>query len=267
LGRKHPGTGKRFLIYFAGLVAILLAGCATFDGIKGKITAREYLHRSSELLADGNYQEAIEENQKVLSMEAESVHKDQALFNIALTYAHNKNPGRDYRKSLGYFKTLIKDYPESPLREQAEIWVNVISALQKSRLKSKGDNNEQNEPDGQRASNEQVTPNLHLLRSQKLFSEGKYREVLDENSVLLEMPGKSPFRDRALFNMGLVYAHQDNPDKDYAKSLSYFTKLINEYPDSPLAVQASIWQNVLNVIEKAKQVDLEIEQKKKELGR
>jgi TPR repeat protein len=279
LGKKHPGTGQCFLICFAGIVAILATGCATIDGIRGKIAAREYLHRGSELLAAGDYKEAIEENQKILSMSVGSVPKDQALFNIALAYAHSKNPGRDYRKSLGYFKTLVKDYPESPLREQAEIWAGVIGALQKSKLKSKGNNNEQHMTDEQdisieqngsneqKASNERITPNLHLLRSQKFFSEGKFQKALDENNFLLEKPGKSPFRDRALFNMGLVYAHQDNPDKDYAKSLYYFTKLIHEHPDSPLAVQASIWQNVLNIIEKAKQVDLEIEQKKKELGR
>jgi tetratricopeptide (TPR) repeat protein len=239
----------------------VLSGCATFEGIKGKFAAREYMNRSSELVAAGDYQAAIEENQRVLSMSVEGIPKDEAAFNIALIYANTKNPGRDYRKSLGYFKTLVKDYPESPLREQAETWAALMSAVQKTTIMSKGTNN------GQSTSNEQVTSNLHLLQSQKLFSEGKYQEVIEENRVLLEMPGKSIFRDRALFNMGLVYAHHENPDKDYAKSLSYFTQLINEYPDSPLAVQAAIWQNVLNIIEKAKQVDIEIEQKKKELSR
>ena len=261
MGRKHLRAGQCFLICFAGVVIILLSGCATFQGIKGKLAAREYINRSSELVAAGDYQAAIEENQRVLSMGVEGVPKDRAAFNIALIYASNKNPRKDYRKSLRYFKTIVEDYPESPLREQAETWADVMSALQKATVRSKGNNN------GENPSNEQITSNLHLLQSQKLFSEGKYQEVLDENSVLLEMPGKSLFRDRALFNMGLVYAHHDNPDKDYAKSLSYFTQLINEYPESPLAVQAAIWQNVLNIIEKAKQVDIEIEQKKKELSR
>jgi len=249
---------------------LFLSGCATFEGIKGKLAAREYMNRSSELLAAGSYQEAIAENQQVLSMSVAGVPKDKAIFNIALIYAHNKNPGKDYRKSLGYFKTLVKDYPDSVLREQAEIWASAISDIQKSRIEREENKNNRKVNSVQKVSNErneQVTSNLHLLRSQKLFSEGKYKEVIDENSVLLQMPGKNLFRDRALFNMGLVYAHHDNPDKDYAKSLSYFSQLIEQYPDSPLAVQAAIWQNVLNVIEKAKQVDIEIEQKKKELSR
>lgn len=228
------------------------------------LAAREHMSRSSELVASGNYEEAIAENQQVLSMNGAGVPKDRATFNIGFIYAHNKNPRKDYRKALGYFKALVKDYPESPLREQAETWANVISALQKARATNENDNGLNSDT---YLSNGQVMSNLHLLRSQKLFSEGKYQEVLDENTSLLKSPGKSPFRDRALFNLGLLYAHQDNPGKDYAKSLGYFTQLLKEYPDSPLAVQAAIWQNVLNIIEKAKQVDMEIEEKKKELSR
>lgn len=81
------------------------------------------------------------------------------------------------------------------------------------------------------------------------------------------MSVKSPLRDRALFNIGLVYAHYDNPGKNYKKSLGYFTRLIKEHPDSSLLGQARMWQSVLNVIEGAKQVDIEIERKKKELQR
>lgn len=261
MGRKQPWTGQHFLICLAGIILFFLGGCATFEGIRDTFAAREYISRGKTLAASGNFQEAIEENQKVLEMDAEWVPKDRAAFNMGLIYAHYKNPDRDYRKSLGYFKMIVNDYPASPLREQAETWADLISSFQKLRMKSKGNNN------GDLMLNGELTSNLHLLRSQKLFAEGKYQEVLDENTALLETPEKSPFRDRALFNMGLVYAHPDNPDKDYSKSLRYFTQLIKEYPDSPLAVQASIWQNVLNIIEKAKQVDIEIEQKKKELGR
>jgi tetratricopeptide (TPR) repeat protein len=261
LGRKYSGTRQCLFICIAGLIAISFAGCTAFEGIKGTFTARERIKRSNELLANGNYQEAIAENQRVLSMDVKRIPKDQAIFNIALIYAHNENPGKDYHKSLGYFKTLVMDYTDSPLREQAEVWTALIGSIQKSKIKPEKNNN------NKRNTDMRVASNLHLLRSQKLFLEGKYQEVLDENSVLLESPGKEPFRDRALFNLGLLYAHHDNPDKDYSKSLSYFTKLINEHPDSPLTVQAAIWQNVLTIIEKAKQVDIEIEQKKKELSR
>lgn len=107
----------------------------------------------------------------------------------------------------------------------------------------------------------------HLSRSQKLLAQGDYEGSLKENQKVLSLSAKSPLGDDALFNMGLIYAHYRNPEKDYKKSLSYFAKLLNEYPQSPLVEQAKIWLGVLNVIEKTKQVDIEIEKKKKELTR
>jgi hypothetical protein len=43
--------------------------------------------------------------------------------------------------------------------------------------------------------------------------------------------------------------------------------LIDTFPQSELADQARVWVNVLQTIEKTKQVDIEIEEKKKELTR
>ena len=65
--------------------------------------------------------------------------------------------------------------------------------------------------------------------------------------------------------MGLIYVHYDNPERDYRKSMEYFTRLIEDYPQSALVEQAKIWVNILDIIEKEKQVDIEIEQKKKDL--
>jgi hypothetical protein len=40
-----------------------------------------------------------------------------------------------------------------------------------------------------------------------------------------------------------------------------------EFPGSPFVEEAKIWVSVLQVFEKSKQVDLDIEEKKKELGK
>jgi hypothetical protein len=40
-----------------------------------------------------------------------------------------------------------------------------------------------------------------------------------------------------------------------------------DFPRSPLVEEAKIWVSVLHAFEKAKQVDIEIEEKKKELGK
>jgi hypothetical protein len=42
-------------------------------------------------------------------------------------------------------------------------------------------------------------------------------------------------------------------------------RVIKEFPQSPRAEESTIWIGVLESIEKAKQVDIQIEEKKKEL--
>jgi hypothetical protein len=47
--------------------------------------------------------------------------------------------------------------------------------------------------------------------------------------------------DQALFQMGLLYAHPENPNQDYQKSLGAFNKILNEYSQSHLRHQAQLW--------------------------
>jgi outer membrane protein assembly factor BamD (BamD/ComL family) len=100
-----------------------------------------------------------------------------------------------------------------------------------------------------------------------MLSRGDYQGALKENKKVLSLNNSSSPADQALFNIGLIYAHYGNPDKDYLESIHYFEKLIQKHPESPLVEQAKIWVNVLNIIEKVKQVDIEIDKKKRELTR
>jgi TolA-binding protein len=107
----------------------------------------------------------------------------------------------------------------------------------------------------------------HLVRSERLIARGDFDGALVENQKLLSSYPNRPPGDEALFNMGLIYAHYGNPDKDYKKSIHLFNKLLERYPRSPLIEQVKIWIGVLQVIEKSKQVDIEIEEMKKEVFR
>jgi tetratricopeptide (TPR) repeat protein len=85
----------------------------------------------------------------------------------------------------------------------------------------------------------------YLLRGQKLLAQRKYDAALDAYQKVLSLsPHKSP-EDEALFNMGLAYAHFGNPKKDYKKSIDFFLRVLNDYPESRVAVQARIWVGVL----------------------
>ena len=118
----------------------------------------------------------------------------------------------------------------------------------------------------------------HLLRARKLLEQRDYDGSFKENQKVLSLAGQNPPGDEALFNLGLIYAHNGNPKKDYGKSIGFFKKLTKDYPQSPFVVQARIWTGILQeneklnqtiqrlnqVIEESKQVDIEIEEKKRE---
>jgi tetratricopeptide (TPR) repeat protein len=80
-----------------------------------------------------------------------------------------------------------------------------------------------------------------------LFHQGSYAASLDKYSEIAEKyPAKA---DRALFEMGIIYAHPKNERKDYRKSLESFQKLIKEYPGSEYRQNSEMMIfNIRNVI-------------------
>ena len=109
--------------------------------------------------------------------------------------------------------------------------------------------------------------NEYLLAAQNLLARGDYEGSLRESQRVLGLLKDQPPADTAIFNMGLVYAHPKNPKKDNKRAIYFFNRVIKGYPDSPWAEQAKIWVGVLDGVEKLKQVDLEIEERKRDRSR
>ena len=85
------------------------------------------------------------------------------------------------------------------------------------------------------------------LEGQKLLEEGmaemidhQYEASLTKNlTVLNEFPHS--LADQALFQLGLLYAHPENPNQNYRKSLGLFNKILNEFSESRLRHRAKLW--------------------------
>lgn len=107
----------------------------------------------------------------------------------------------------------------------------------------------------------------YLLAAQNLLAKGDYEGSLRESQKVLVLLKDQPPADTAIFNMGLVYAHPKNPKKDNKRAINFFNRVIKGYPDGPWAEQAKIWVGVLDGVEKLKQVDLEIEERKRDRSR
>ena len=114
----------------------------------------------------------------------------------------------------------------------------------------------------------------NLERAAQLLKRGDYDGSLKENQRALSLAGNNLPGDRALFNMGLIYVHGENPKKDHEKSLLFFNKVIKDYPQSNLVEEAKTWIRLLReneklreVIESFKEVDIAVEEKKREKAR
>jgi tetratricopeptide (TPR) repeat protein len=265
LGREHFRKRQHLYLCIAGLAFYSFCGCAAMREVETRNNADKSLLRGQELFAKGDYEGALRENQAVVSAFDKEPPGDKALFSMGLIFAHQNNPQRDYEKSMSFFTKLIEDYPQSALAEQAKIWVHILESPEKEKQVSREP--EKKKPEKKPESKEQAACR-HLLNGQELLIKGDYQESLRENEKVLSLlDKKSPGGDKALFTMGLIYVHYNNLERDYRKSMECFTRLVEDYPQSPLVEQAKIWVNILDIIEKEKQVDIEIEQKKKDLER
>jgi len=84
-----------------------------------------------------------------------------------------------------------------------------------------------------------------------LFNQGEYEASLRKYEQIIE---KNPaVADRVLFEMGVIYAHPGNKQKDYQKSLDCFQKIIRDYPDSEYRLDSQMMiLQIKNVIIKDK---------------
>ncbi len=92
-----------------------------------------------------------------------------------------------------------------------------------------------------------------LTSGSQLLLQGDFDGSLQafENAAVLAQD--QPPADFAAYNIGLVYAHPQNPQRDRRKAIDSFTRVASRYPESPWAGQAMIWVGVLNEVEESRQ--------------
>ncbi len=81
-----------------------------------------------------------------------------------------------------------------------------------------------------------------------------------------------------MFQMAVVYSQEDSQYRDFKKAASLFTTLSKSNPQSPFAIYAEMWLSLRNsnaalsdenrklkqILEKIKEVDIEIERKRRQ---
>lgn len=291
MGRKPARAWKYIYLFLAYLISLLLLNCSMIKGSEPTVMdskppdeAQEYLLRGQKLLSQKDFEGALIEYEKVLSLSPRQPPEDQALFNIAMVYVHFGNPKRDYKKSIDFFLRILNEYPESHLVEQAKIWVGVLMESVESikkierlyetiqnmeKIKRALQEPQKGKPPEARFE-EHGMGREYLIQGHKLLAQGNYEGAVGENQKILSLSDPRSPKDEALFNLGLIYAHFGNPQRDLEKSIEFFNKLLKSYPKSPLVEQAKICMGILQeneelnrLIQKLKQVDIEVEEMKR----
>ncbi len=286
MGRKQARGRKHLYLCLAAVMVFSLGGCVTSGKMKVEINskeeARQHLLRGRELLGRMDFEGALNANQEILILALHESPEDEALFNVGLIFAHPEYSRRDVTKALYFFNKVVEDYPRSPLAAQARAWTGMLQQVQRlnQRLEQSTRQIKQFQQERVRIEGEKEACRP-LLIGRELFVQGRHEEALKELQKVLAASSRHSLEDEALFLAGMIYAHPGNPKRDYGKSLGYFKRLVKDHPQSPWAELGKAWTQMVQdndrlnqaveklhqTIEKSKQVDIEIEEKKREKGK
>lgn len=133
MGRKRSGTRQLVCLCLAQLIVVSvlgpLSGCALLRpkaAVEAEPDAAQALQRGRRLLAQQDYDGAVKENQRALTLAHGRPPADEAIFNLGLVSAHTGNPKKDNRAAVGYFNRVVKEYPQSQWADQAKVWIGVL---------------------------------------------------------------------------------------------------------------------------------------------
>ena len=121
----------------------------------------------------------------------------------------------------------------------------------------------------QQSSNQRRELREALAQGHQLLARGDYDGSLKAFQNVIVIAKDQPPADAAIFHIGVVYAHPQNPRKDRRKAVGSFDDVLTRYPDSPFVEPAKAWIGALNEIDATKQeierTKLEVEQSKQEI--
>jgi len=100
----------------------------------------------------------------------------------------------------------------------------------------------------------------HLQPADNLATKGDYEGALKAYEEVVKLSAVDSPGDKALFRMGLIWAHPDNPERDDEKALRYFQRLPCDFPQSPLKEEARTWVSTINELIRCRAVAEDLEE-------
>ncbi len=246
------------------MAAISTFGCVPLQNKIAEINAQHQVNYYRGKLADGSFETIVQQNKQILQDNEKDPPADIALYALGEVYAHYDYAGRDLGLSQYYFEKLIKNFPDSPQTPEAKIYISFFETI--AVKEKEASTLRQNLLQKEKYVHKKVKK-VPAIIPRKIVEENKFEEAVKKNMQVLEEANNKKPADEALYNLGLIFAHADNPDKDFKKSQTYLSLLTEQFPDSEFAEEAQVLLGLFDTIEKIQQIDIEIEQQKKKLTR
>ena len=243
-----------------------MSACAPVQNKLAAFKAHQQLEYYRESMAAGFFETIIAQSEQVLANNETEPPADVALYVLGEVYANQDYAGRDYAYSQYYFEKLIETFPHSTLSSEARTYISLFETIAAKEKTAADAEEKQKSPQIQQPVDKEKSL-VSKTAPRKIVENQNFAEATQNNLRILEETRKKKPADEALYNLGLIYAHADNPAKDYKKSQAYFQALSKQFPDSELAEEARIWLGLFDTIEKMQQIDVDIEQQKKLLTR
>jgi DNA repair exonuclease SbcCD ATPase subunit len=99
----------------------------------------------------------------------------------------------------------------------------------------------------------------HISKARFYTAKKNFEDALGETQATLRLFPRT-LGDQAYFQQGLIYAHPENPNRDFEKSREAFSKVLRRYPLSRYALEAEIWVMVLIDFQLARQKHAELQE-------
>ncbi|MFB3906059.1 MAG: tetratricopeptide repeat protein, partial [Acidobacteriota bacterium] len=251
-------------------VSLFLSGCA---GKKAKVAqppGPSPFEVAEKNYLVGNYTAAIEAYEQSLQQN-DPRNRQSALFRLAVSYALRNASPDDLARSKSLFDLLIREYPSTPLADQAKL---LSSSVQLVRELEAG--RRQNEEQLQRLSG-QVTEILQridelekrqeaerndpLRRAGVSLRDGNVKKAAEIYQAYLSTPN-APNRDEAAFRLALIQLSQEAGLRDSRLALNLLDRILKEWPESPYAPQA---RHLLSVHRELARLRSQVENQQAEL--
>lgn len=108
------------LCLYLAMAPVLLCGCSGFD-------AKPAFEEANRSFSQGNYQAALDRYDQIMRNDPKA--RERGLFEEGVIHAYPKNEGKDYRKALECFQTLVQDYPGSSYRHDSEMMIFYLTSV------------------------------------------------------------------------------------------------------------------------------------------